>query len=252
MKQYDLINSLIDVLVKNDMLDCAFVMGSFARGKEDDYSNIDLYLKLNIYYEDSFFNNDYRIFESYRKIIFFEKKDNHIYNIIYDDDINLIVHLTNLKDFEVTNDILKVYDPNNMLSIASNYSLEYSSKEIGNIINDLSLDCFNFIRFNLRYDLPIMFDTALSIFKKYSIILRYSKDPNSSKLKLKEILSVLTFDERKRYVEILSNLKLDSLLNAVKMILDDLSDVITKLDVNVAMYYDYDFLMYVKRKINIL
>ena len=44
MRQYELINKIIEILVDNQYLHYAFLEGSFACGKEDNYSNVDIYL----------------------------------------------------------------------------------------------------------------------------------------------------------------------------------------------------------------
>ena len=93
MKQYDIINGFIKELVRNNYLKCAFLEGSYARKREDEYSNIDFHLVLS---DDDFFENYFNILSKYGKIIYHKNIDNRKIIIVYkkdENDVNLNINI---------------------------------------------------------------------------------------------------------------------------------------------------------------
>ena len=251
MKQHDLINSFTKILVENQYINCAFLMGSYARGSEDEFSNIDFYFLLNVNKREDFFKNYYKIIAKYGKIIYHKNFLNKEIKVIYEDDcVNLClnlsvnIHIIDSNNIHITNDILPLYDNCHFLeNIDTN--LAYTCKDIGKMIDDVAIYALDFNRFYMRRDLAIMLDIAHKIENNYVCIVRYYRDKNSSKLVRKEFLSILTKEERIRYTNILKKLKYDTLVECVNLMLEDISNILVNLDLNVVNEFDYDFFIYV-------
>ena len=94
-----------------------------------------------------------------------------------------------------------------------------------------------------------MFDLTNKILNDYVCVTRYYKDKKSSKLEKKEFLAVLSKEERLRFVNILKHIRIDTLKDAIILMMEDISNILMKLDVNVASKFDYDFFMYMFMKI---
>ena len=94
MKQYDIINSFIKQLIDNKYINCAFLLGSYARKREDEYSNIDFYFVLNSEYEEDFYNNYFKLLSKYGKIIYHKNINHKDIIVVYsEDNLGLILNI---------------------------------------------------------------------------------------------------------------------------------------------------------------
>ncbi len=255
MKQYEIINNFTKTLIEKKYIDLAFLSGSYARKREDEYSNIDFYFVLNEKYEEDFYNDYYKLLSNYAPIIYNKNIDNKDIIIVLqgkqysqDIDLNINIHITDLSDLNLNNDILPLYDPHHLLDkIDSNNN--YSFKEIGKFIDELALYGLDFERMYKRNDILIMLAIVSDSLDNYVKIYRYYKNQENSKLNKKEFLSVLDKNERIYFINILKNIKIDTLKNAIILILDGIYQILMKLDLNVASEFDYDFYTYVLNKL---
>lgn len=253
MKQYDIINSFIKQLIDNKYINCAFLLGSYGRKREDEYSNIDFYFVLNSEYEEDFYNNYYKLLSKYEKIIYHKNINHKDIIIVYSEDnlgliLNINIHITDLSDVDIDNDILPLYDPYHLLD-KINDDISFSYEEIGGKIDNIALNALEFSRMYQRNDIAIMFDLTNKILNDYVCVTRYYKDKKSSKLEKKEFLAVLSKEERLRFVNILKHIRIDTLKDAIVLMMEDISNILMKLDLNVASKFDYDFFMYMFMKI---
>ena len=250
MKQYDIINNFTKTLIERKYINLAFLSGSYARKREDEYSNIDFYFVLNDKYEEDFYNDYYKLLSSFGTIIFNKNIDNKDIILVLktiDLDININIHITDLNDLDLKNDILPLYDPYHLFErIDANIS--YGPAEIGQFIDKLALYGLDFERMYKRNDILIMYSIVSDALDNYVKIYRYYKNQESSKLNKKEFLSVLDKNERIYFINILKHIKIDSLKFAMILILDGIFQILMKLDLNVASEFDYDFYNYVLNK----
>ena len=255
MKQYEIINNFTKNLIEKKYINLAFLSGSYARKREDEYSNIDFYFVLNEANEEEFYNNYYKLLSVYGPIIYNKNIDNKELIIVLkenqyslDLDLNINIHITDLSDLDLNNDIIPLYDPHHLLD-KIDVNITYSPKEIGHFIDQLALFGLDFERMYRRNDILIMFAIVSDCLDNYVKIYRYYKNQESSKLNKKEFLSVLNKDERMYFINILKNIKIDSLKVAIVLILNKIYEILMKLDLQVASECDYDFYSYVLNKL---
>lgn len=253
MRQYELINKIIEILVDNQYIHYAFLKGSFACGKEDNYSNVDIYLKLKIDKEEEFFENYVYILESYRPILFLKAKEFKEIRVIYDDNINLNLYLIDdLKRLNIKHSIVKLYDPDNLLEDIYDYSLMLSDEEIAGVVDEISLACYDFHRLYLRNEYTVIMHVVSKIHELYSIILHYYYSKEDSKLGINKIFTNMDVEGRKRYIAILKEWKLDSVKKCVLMMLDDVFNIVCGFNINIANHMNFDFFNDMKKKITLL
>lgn len=247
MRQYDIINSFTKELVAKNCIACAYLSGSYARKREDEYSNIDFSFALNPLNEIDFYDNYYKILSKYGRIIYHKNKRNKDICIIYSEEngfcLNINIHICDLEKLSLTSDILVLYDPNHYLDKVEVKTC-YQENEIGEKIDLLSLKSLEFMRIYKRNDLAIMLDLTSQIHDLYVEVYRYYKDKDNSFLNKKEFLSVLDKNERMNYIKILREIKLDTLKEAVYLMLNEINGIILNFDLNVAKEFDYDFFIY--------
>lgn len=253
MKQYDLINKVVDVLVNNGYIQYAFLKGSFANGKEDVYSNVDIFIKLRVEKEEEFFANYLYLLETYNQIIFYKQYEYKKIRVIYKDSINLNINFINeLKYLTIDDSIVKLYDPDNLLEDIYEYTLQLSDSEIASIVDEMSLKCYEFHRLFLRNEFPVIMHTVEGIHELYSLILHYYYSKEDSKLGIKKVFTNMEVEGRKRYVEILKEWKLDSIKHCVIMMMEDVYKIIVGFNLNIANQFNFDFFMDMKNKIALL
>ena len=253
MKQYDLINKIIDGLVSNHYIHYAFLKGSFANGSEDVYSNVEIYVKLRIEKEDEFFASYLQIFELYKPIIFFKQYEYSFINIVYKDYINLKVHFVDdLKNVNIDNHIVKLYDPDSVLDDLYDYNLELSDYEIASVVDEMSLKCYEFHRLFLRNEYSVIMHVVSDIHRLYSMIMHYKFSKKDSMLGINKVFTNMAIDDRKRFVEILMLWKLDTIKDCVCMMMEDVYNVITSFSLDIANNFNFDFYSDVKNKIMLL
>lgn len=253
MKQYDLINKIIDQLVNKDYIQYAFLKGSLASGNEDVYSNVDMFVKLKLEKEEEFFANYIQILESYKDILFSKQYEFELIKVIYIDSLNLNIHFVDeLKYLSINDPIVKLHDPDNILDDIYDYSLELSDKEIADIVDEMSLKCYDFYRLFLRNEYTVIMDVVSKIHELYSYVLHYYYSKENSKLGIKKIFNNMDVEGRKRYIAILKEWKLDSVKNCVLMMMEDVYNIVCGFNINIANHLNFDFFNDIKKKIILL
>ena len=248
MRQYDIINNFTKELAFKKYIACAYLSGSYARKREDEYSNIDFNFALNPLNEADFYDNYYKILSKYGRIIYHKNQSNKEIKLIYSEEngfcLEINIHIFGLDKIFSNTDILVLYDPNHYLDKIE-IETSYQGTEINEKIDLLSLKALEFMRMYKRNDLAIMLDLTSQIHDLYVQIYRYYKDKDNSLLNKKEFLSVLDKNERMNYIKILKLIKLDTLKEAVYLMLNEINNIILNFDLNVAKEFDYDFFIYV-------
>lgn len=253
MKQYAVINTIVDELIKRKLINVCYIKGSFARSEEDEYSNIDLFCNFLTGEEGEFNKIKYEIFEKYSPIIFFKSKKDVDY-VVYIDGININLHHVYLNKegiIDLKGDkVLIIYNPNNVLfNTNRNSELEYDDTEIGEIIDEISLNALEFYRNSMRNDYPLMIRIASDIYYSYSKVIHYYMDKSTSKLGAKNILKNMDIDARRHYIEIVKKFNFNTLKDFIMSIFIDLDNILISLPVSIASKFNYDFFKFVQEKI---
>ena len=251
MKQYAVINRVVEELIKNNYIGACYIGGSIGRKDDDNLSDIDLYCYfLTENYED-YGNNKLNVFEKYGVIIF-HKDFNDLDTVVYTDGIILNLHHVypnNEGMIKVDKNVKIIYNPYGIVLQEKTNSYRYDKEEIGTIIDKLSLDCLEFYRYFLKNDFPIMLRLASDIHYGYSCIKHFVSNPEYAKLGAKNILKGMDPEERAKYIEIIKNYSFSNLKQFVKMIVSDLAKVFGDFPVTLATSFNIDFFEFVRKKI---
>ncbi len=251
MKQYLVINKIVEELINNNYIGACYIGGSIGRKEEDNLSDIDLYCYFFTENFEDFTKNKLNVFEKYGVMIF-HRDYNDLDTVVYTDGIILnlySVYPSNDGLIKVDKNVKVIYNPYNIVLQEMTNSYKFSNREIGGVIDKLSLDCLEFYRYFIRNDFPIILRIASDIHCGYSCIKHFVSDPEYAKLGAKNILKEMEKEERAKYIEIIKNYSFSNLKQFVKMIVNDVAKILGDFPVTLATSFNIDFFEFVKKKI---
>lgn len=249
MRQYEAVEIISNLLVQENLVEAIFIKGSLARSKEDEYSNIDLYCLVDKSKYDVFINKQISLLKKYDQIIYSKVVLSNISHCICVFDNGIVLNLYALKheDLDYVDDMAIIFDPKGYLKDYKVIPLSYTPDEVGELLNKFLLTSIEFHNAYKRKDNLYSFSLASTMFRDLGVIIRIKDDPNYAKLGLKHL--VLNEKTWVRYLEIASKLKLNSVLECVKMIYVFLDNYINNVPIALAEHINFDFYAYTKNKI---
>ena len=239
MLQYDLVNIVLERIIKDGLVDACFLKGSLARGEEDQFSNVNFYCVVNSDNKAAFLNKRIKYLESYKSIMhhFEQKSEFPKITCIYENGINIDLYTIMLEEI-IKDKMLVIYDPKKILSIYQNDDLNLTSIDLGNIINEYALNCIYFHKAYFR-------EEYLHAFR----IMHYYVNPNRAKLGLKQFELNLDSEMEREVIALTKLIKYETILIGVKTITVAMQEKIVNLPITETMHIDYDFFLYTKKQI---
>jgi len=251
MKQTNLINSFLNDLIQYNLIDACFIGGSFGRDKNNNFSNIDLYILLLEDISSRYQKIKFELLEKY-DVISYDKmltQPKPIEIIVFHDGCILKIHYLN-KDHIIELDINQkiLYDPKHLLKQTNENQNKMTEEEIGELVDNLALQSLEFYRNYLNNEYPICLHLLSDIHYQYSIIKHYVKDEENARLGSKEIMNCFNQVERKKYIEIIRNYSFDKMKECIQLILNDLYEDLIQMPISIASRFNIDFFEFVKSK----
>ncbi|MFA7435627.1 MAG: hypothetical protein WC006_04580 [Bacilli bacterium] len=250
MRQYEAVEVISNAILEENLVESIFLKGSLARSSEDVYSNIDLYVivqeaKLNLFLE-----RQLKILRKYEVIVYSKVEENQL-TVVFENGILLNFYTLLPNELDYYDDMVVIHDPKGLLENYKKIDLEYSPAEVGELLDKFLLTSIEFHNSYKREDIIYSFYLASDMFKHLGIFIRIKYDPKYAKLGLKHF--ILDSDEasgiREKYIDIARKLKINSVLECVKMIYVLLDNYINNIPILFAEYINFDFYAYTKRKI---
>jgi predicted nucleotidyltransferase len=254
MRQYDAVeiisNAILEENKTENFLEAIFLKGSLARNSEDQYSNIDLYCIIKDSKYDLFLEKELKILRKYEIIVYSKLIGNHLI-CVYENGIILNFYTLKENQLDYHDDMVVIYDPKGILDNYQKIPLEFEPNEIGELLDSFLLTSLEFYNSYKREDLLYSFNLASILFKDLGTLLRIKHDPEYAKLGLKNF----SLDDdnasksREKYLDIARKLKINSVLESVKMMYVLLDNYINNIPILLAEHINFDFYTYAKRKI---
>lgn len=246
MLQYEAVEIISKHILETNLVDAIFLKGSLARGSEDEYSNIDLYCLINNDNYLDFERQEIAILRKYNAIIYLKNNNNQLI-CVFENGILLNFYTLRINNLDYTDDIVIIHDPKGILANYEKIPLEYLPIEVGEILDQFLLKSIEFYNAMMRDDNIYSFMLASELFNFLGIFLRIKYDSEFAKMGLK----MIKLDEQvqNKYYEIAKKLKINSVLECVKMIYVLLDNYINNIPILFAEHINFDFYSYTKRKI---
>lgn len=250
MRQYQAIEKISKKVIDDNLCQAILLKGSLARETEDEYSDVDLYLIASENNLENVLIKRIEYLNSYLPIMYhtFVSHNNQVI-CVYDDGLHVDLYVTTLNKLSRSDDIAIVYDPNHLLSNYVKVPLMFSPNEIGELINSFLFTSLDFYRAYKRKDFIYSFRVANHMSAILGTFLRTYFDPDFAKLGLKGFLEKVDAETKKKYYEILKKMKIDTVLESVKMMFVLFEGYMIKLPLKIAEHVNFDFFIYAKKKI---
>lgn len=239
MKEINPLNNLIQQLITLNYIEAAYV-----ENRTNEFEEIYLHLVVNEEEKEVFLNSISSIIDNLSSVVYVRKYKTSMY-IKFDDFVSAFI-LFDFDDYNVYTHSMVLYDPNKKLNSVKK---EVPSDETGYIINDIAYNldrAYNFLKIEdnimaLRY--------LNMVNEKVLLFLKTTFEPQKIYRSYKDLLNSLPKDMKNKYLKIVSKLKVDSLVECMKMFVVFMDDFINKISINVAFVVDIDYYMFVKKMI---
>ncbi|WP_102706838.1 nucleotidyltransferase domain-containing protein [Terribacillus saccharophilus] len=147
------LDSLVDILANEKEVNAIFVKGSFGRGEQDPYSDIDLYCLVEEHNLNNFLAKRLPLLSKYKDVLYSEElfiiAPQLI--IVYDDFLHVDLFTVTEKTFKQSDHFKVLYDPDQLLDqFKGTQKLTMTDEEYGNQIIDLTWFLFQYRKAALR------------------------------------------------------------------------------------------------------
>ena len=147
------LDNLVDILANEKEVKAVFVKGSFGRGEQDAYSDIDLYCLVGEPDLDNFLAKRLALLSRYKDVLYSEELFIIAPQLIvvYDDFLHVDLFTVTEKTFKQSDQFRVLYDPDQLLDqFKGTQKLMMTDEEYGNQIIDLTWFLFQYRKAALR------------------------------------------------------------------------------------------------------
>jgi len=249
MKQYDAVEKISEAIINSNFCEGIFLKGSLARGTEDEFSNIDMYVIVKEKNQNKLLSKISDYLNHYYSIMFYTILNNSNVLCAFENGVRLDLNVITLNELSQVDDLAIVYDPNNILKDYKKVPLSYSPKEIGELINTICFTSLEFYSAYCRKDLIYSLRIASHINADLGAFVRIHFEPEYAKLGLKHYIDNIDQETKRKYMEIIKKLKYDTILESVKLMFVLLDSYVNYMPISLAEYLNLDFYLYTKKLI---
>lgn len=222
-RQKELIDFLVNRLKSIQGVNALFVKGSIGRKESDKYSDVDFYCIVEERIFDDMMLKREDILKEYRPILYNEKVNFGIPQIIviYDNNLHLDFYLTKEVPKEGTDEIMSLYDPDNVLNRYKRIRNITENKEIISYLNSAIYTLHEIEIAYRRKDILWTTRLASHMLADLSLVLSFMYDKEKPVLHMKRLQSKLpkhTNDKIQLILELMTPKKLkDCVLNLINL-----------------------------------
>ncbi|PAF39353.1 hypothetical protein CHH58_01485 [Terribacillus saccharophilus] len=202
------LNSLVDMLANEKEVKAVFVKGSFGRGEQDPYSDIDLYCLVEEHDLDNFLAKRLALLSKYKNILYSEELFIIAPQVIivYNDFLHVDLFTVTEKTFKQSDHFRVLYDPDQLLDqFKGMQKLTMSDEEYGNQIVDLTWFLFQYRKAALRGNGAWAAAMLQQVTDPLSRMLLHHYAPDRAQLGLKRAEQLLPFPIFSEFKIILEN-----------------------------------------------
>ncbi|MFP7479357.1 nucleotidyltransferase domain-containing protein [Terribacillus saccharophilus] len=203
------LDRLVDILANEVEVKAVFVKGSFGRGEQDPYSDIDLYCLVEDHDLHSFLEKRLDLLARYKNVLYSEElfiiAPQLI--IVYDNFLHVDLFTVTVKTFKQSDHFRVLYDPDRLMDqFKGNQKLTMTDEEYGNQIIDLTWFLFQYRKAALRGNGAWAAAMLQQVTDPLARILMHHHAPDRAQLGLKRAEQLLPQDIFSKFKEVLENL----------------------------------------------
>jgi len=250
MLQYDAVNIISEVIIKDGLIDCCFLKGSLAFGLEDEHSTIDLYCIVPEHNKQAFLNKRLNYLESYKPLMhyFHLYSQSHLVSY-FDNGVQVNLHSITYDEIDRSGKLLIIYDPKKIMNDMQVNDLQFENDDVGFIVNEFTMNLLNIYKYFKRKDQLSAYFYAQKLLMSFSKMYRFYYEPERAKLGFKDYNPNEKEEEYKKLISLIKMIKIDNVLIGVKTITVAMQDLIVNLPITIASYVNFDFFLFGKNQI---
>lgn len=242
--QWEAIQTITHALKERGDVLAVYLKGSFARGEEDPYSDVDLYCIVKEEAIESFLPIRIALLSTYRPILYSSEANFVGPQIVcvYDNGLHFDLYTQTLSTQSKTDVIKVLYDPENVLESYVAGTFPLAEKACDTIFDECTFVGLEFFAAFKRGDYAWSMRLCSHHSGNLSLLLRHLYDPAQAQLGMKRLQRYLPEDLRKRF----ETAVLAPLPENMKQLFD------IQWTIREAFNGNLDFLKYIKSKIDAL
>ena len=221
MKRYDAIKKVSDAILSDGLAEALFLKGSIARGEDDDYSDVDLYVVVTEENFNAFLDKRISYLEHFRPLINWVEVNFVGPQIvgIFDDALHFDLYAVKPDAIPQTGAIKVVHDPHGLLENYQNEPLSLTDSELTRWINNFTYLLTEIEAAYMRGDHLRLGTLFYHEYDVVSFLIRHIYDPSNSKLGNKGMFKVIPDELHQELLSILEQATPSNMLGAIKRLL---------------------------------
>jgi len=221
MNRYEAIKAVSDEILKDGVAEALFLKGSIARGEDDDYSDVDLYVVVRDENFEAFLKKRIEYLEKYKPLINWVEVNFVGPQIvgIFEDALHFDLYAIKPDAIPQTGAIKVIFDENGLLTEYKNEPLSLTNEQLVRWINNFTYLLIEFEAAYMRGDLLRCFALFSNEYDVISLLTRHVYDQKNSLLGSKNMYKVIPKEIHKEYLEILELATPSTILMAMKRLL---------------------------------
>lgn len=252
MRTYNAIDKVSAEIIKDNICEAIFLKGSIARGDDDEYSDVDMYIVVDNKRIEEFIDSRIKYLSAYKPIVYYSYADFVGPQIIaiFEDGLHFDLYVITKETIPTTDEIKIIYDPNEVMK---SYvpQVKYIEKEA--CVEMFHGILYNFIEADGAYkrrNYPWASRILDHSIANCSILLRYIYDVKYAYLGLKKINEVLPKEQYLWLEEASNNLNKDGYKIANGKIITILEHIVEHIEDDIKEKLNIEFLEWVKKNLN--
>lgn len=243
MKRYDAIKAVSDAILQDGLAEALFLKGSIARGEDDDYSDVDLYVVVTEDNFDVFLTRRIDYLEQYRPLVNWVEVNFVGPQIvgIFDDALHFDLYAVKPDAIPQTGAMKVLHDPNGRLADYQNKPLSLTNEELTRCINNFTYLLTEIEAAYMRGDLFRCFSLFAAEYDVVSLLIRHVYDPQNSLLGNKGMDKVIPLAIHEELLAILELATPSNIILAMKRLLKHFEKTLLQLPTEVQSAMNREF-----------
>jgi len=243
MKRYEAIEKVTEAILQDRLAVALFLKGSIARGEDDDYSDVDLYVVVAEKNFDAFLTRRIEYLEQYRPLINWVEVNFVGPQIvgIFDDALHVDLYVVKPDAIPQTGAMKVLHDPNGLLANYQNEPLSLTDVELTRWINNFTYLLTEIEATYMRGDFLRCVVLFFDEYEVVSLLTRHIYDPQNSQLGNKGMYKVIPDEIHQELLAILELATPSNVLLAMKRLLKLFEKILLQLPIKVQSAMNREF-----------
>lgn len=251
MRTYDSIEKVSKRILEDSFCEALLLKGSIGRGKDDEYSDVDMYAIVKEEHMEAFLENRLNYLNAYLPVVFYTYVDFVAKQItaVFNNGLRFDLYAVTLETLPQKDSIKILHDPNQILRNYMPIPQIVPSEELAEVFHRA---IYSFVEADSAYQRKNYAWTSYLlnlIVADTSFVLRWLYDKEHTYLRLKDIHKVIPANEYKWLIAATENINAENYRFTILQVIDILDYCIDQLDSDITKDFQLDFYHWFKENI---